>query len=551
MARAVQDLASKWANFQPGPTAKRIYACRKPIIAVEGPVGTGKSSIFCHYIAAHMAENPGAIWIVVRRTYRMLRDNTVRTWTEWFRDQQMGTWRPGDETFILDCTFFGRHARGEVLFRAAERPEDVDKFMGGEYAGYVLEEVTGTYQESGGLKEDIHTGLSMRLRQSGIGWGCMACRNVLPTNLIPTDPNTEFVDCPACGATQSVRARYHAILAFNPPSPGHWIEKTFPLPERETEDSAHFRINRSENAHNLPPGYYQRIARQFRLKGDWAARYLDGERVPIGKATCVFDTDQIYKALGDDKWTEPELARGVLERDPKTLKIRLKPDPNGPLRIWEAPKPIEEDRYVMGSDSGEGLEEGDPSCCYVKSRRTGKLVAEWYGHLVPRRFAKELAMLGWWYNNAFICPEVEPSAAGRSTCDAMENLGYSNLYLQRKEQHLGDPPVKRFGLPMTRTNKSRVIGLGRERVEDHEHRIPVRELLLEMLNFVRHPDGRMAGDIGMLDDRVMAWLCTEEAYEREGAFKPEAKVGKAPEWMAHLLAKYAGPGGGSQGWMGG
>jgi hypothetical protein len=126
-------------------------------------------------------------------------------------------------------------------------------------------------------------------------------------------------------------------------------------------------------------------------------------------------------------------------------------------------------------------------------------------------------------------------------------LGYTNLYVQRKEQHIGDPLVKRFGFPMSRTNKSRIIGLGRERIEDHEQRIPIRELLLEMLNFVKHPDGRMAGDIGMLDDRVMAWLCTLEAFEREGVWKPPVKVGKAPRWMEELLARTGAAG--SRDWM--
>ena len=269
-----QASTSKWVTNRPGETAQKVLRCRKRVIGIEGPVGTGKSSIFSQYLAAHIAEAPGAIWIVVRRTYRMLRDNTVPTWMQWFPDGSAGRWSEANETFFLDCRFMGRPLKGEVRFRSAERPEDIDKFMGGEYAGAVLEEVTGTYQESGGLKEDVFTGLGMRLRQSGIPWACEVCRRLLPTPLIPTDPDIEFVDCPACAAVKRVRSRFHILLVFNPPTPGHWVDKEFPLPERETELSAHFRIGRRENAHNLPPGYYQAIAKQFKLKGDWAARYL-------------------------------------------------------------------------------------------------------------------------------------------------------------------------------------------------------------------------------------------------------------------------------------
>ena len=543
---------SKWLTYRPGPTAENMLRCRKRVIAGEGAVGTGKSSIFCQYMGAHIAECPGAIWIVVRRTYRMLRDNTVPTWLQWFPDGSAGRWSEANETFHLDCQFMGRPLKGEVRFRSAERPEDVDKFMGGEYAGAFLEEVTGTYQESGGLKEDVYTGLGMRLRQSGIPWACEQCRRILPANLIPTDPDHEYADCPSCGTPQCVRARYHILLGFNPPAPGHWVDTEFPLPAAETEGSAHFRIPRQENAHNLPPGYYQAIAKQYRLKGDWAKRYLDGERVPIGRATSVFDTDAIYAALTG--WVSEPKVRCVLLRDKETGKIAPDTQANGPIRVWKLPKPPDEEQYVMGADSGEGLAEGDPSCAYVMSRLTGEVVAEIHGHFIPRRFARELAMLGWWYNTAFLCPEVEPSAAGRSTCDELENLGYTNLYLQRKEQHIGDPIVKRFGLPMTRTNKSRIVGVAREIVEERQLRTPVRELWLELLNFVRHPvaDGRqarMAADVGTKDDRVIAYLCTLEAYFRQGPWKPQPKIGPAPAWMGRLLGSYTGGPVGSQAWM--
>jgi len=543
-----QAATSRWSTNRPGETAQKVLRCRKRTIAVEGPVGTGKSSVFCQYIGAHIAEAPGAIWIIVRRTYRMLRDNTVPSWLQWFPDGSAGRWSEANETFYLDCVFMGRPLKGEVRFRSAERPEDIDKFMGGEYAGAALEEVTGTYQEAGGLKEDVYTGLGMRLRQTGMPWACEVCRRLLPPERIPADPDAAYTDCPSCGAIARVRGRYHLLLVFNPPSPGHWIDKEFPLPEKETRSSAHFRIGRRENIHNLRAGYYQEIAEQFKLKGDWAARYLDGERVPIGRATSVFDTDAIYKAL--EEWVKPPEYACVLVRSKETGKISPDKSANGTIRVWSPPKPPDEEQYVMGSDSGEGLTEGDPSCSFVQSRLTGDIVAEIHGHFIPRRFAKELAMLGWWYNDALICPEVEPSAAGRSTCDELENLGYVNLYLQRKEQQIGDPVVKRYGLPMTRTNKSRTVGVAREVVEERQLKVPVREFWLELLNFVRHPDGRMAADIGLKDDRVMAYLCTLEAYFRAGPWKPKPKIGPAPDWMGRLLGSYTGGAVGDRAWMG-
>lgn len=505
---------SQWSKFNPGPTAQSILRCQKRVIAAEGAVGTGKSSLFCLFIANHCAENPGARWVVIRRTYRMLKDNTIQTWLRWFPDGWSGK-LGGDDNFNLDCEFQGRRARGTIMFRPAERPEDISRFMGGEYAGAALDEVTGTYKEMG-LPEDIYTGLDLRLRQPGINWKCEACRTKLPLDLIPTDPNTIWTTCPACGQVRS-RCMYHLFLAFNPPPPGHWVAQEFPLPEAENEMVSHFRIPPKENAINLAPGYYPSLMKRLKLKGDWIARFLDGERVPIGKQTCVFDRDVLMEMLTKAR---PPVTRGVLERDPLTSRIRVRPLPDGPLRVWADPRSKQEDRYVIGADAGGGLQDNDASAAIVLSRATGSVVAEWHGNLSPRAFARELAMLGWWYNDAQIVNEVEPSAHGRSACDELENLGYGNLYLQRREQNIGDPVVRRHGLPMGRFNKVRVLGIARDALEDRSGMIPNRELLLELLGFVQHPDGSYRGDEGVADDRVMGYLCALEGFRRDGVWVP-------------------------------
>ena len=459
-------------------TAKEILACRKRVIAIEGAVGTGKSSLACLFIAAHCAENPGAIWVVIRRTYRMLKDNTLDTWLRWFPDGYAGR-IDGEENFHLDCELFGRRATGKIMFRPAERPEDISRFMGGEYAGAFLDEVTGTYREMG-LPEDVYTGLDLRLRQQDM-------------------------------------TRYHLILAFNPPPPGHWVDQEFPLPPRTSQDTQHFVIPPKENAPNLPEGYYEALFRRLKLKGDWSARFLDGERVPIGKAHCAFDREALMDLL--TQASDP-VACGLLVRETPTSRFRLRPNPDSPLRVWELPRRPNEDRYVIGADAGGGLPHNDPSAAIVLSRATGNLVAEWHGHLLPREFAGEIAKLGWWYHDAYVVPEVEPSALGRSVCDELENLGYSNLYMQRREQNIGDPPVKRYGLPMGRGNKVRILGIAQGALSDKFGTIPNRELLLELLGFVQHVDGSYSGDDGIHDDRAMAWMLAHAGLEREGKWEP-------------------------------
>lgn len=480
----------------------------------------------------------------------MLEDNTLRnTWLHWFRHGEAGH-LAGDNTFHLDFNFFGKRARGEIRFRPAERDEDIARFMGGEYAGAVLDEVAGTQQEAG-LPEDIFTGLKMRLRQPGIGWGCRACASELPRTLIPRDRETIEVDCPHCGARRSCKPRYHIILAFNPPPPGHWANEEFPIEMRNKDldpDVALYFIDKAENKANLPHGYYEDMERDYTKRGklDWLTRYVKGERVAIGKSTCVFDSDKIYAAL--DSWAAEPLVQGTIQKHARTGIPEVVKHPEGPLRVWELPRPKGEDAYIIGADAGGGLTKDDPSCAEVISRVTGNLVAEWHGHLVPRQFAREVAALGWYYHTAFVVPEVEPSAHGRSLCDALEQLGYANIYMQRREQQQGDPYVHRYGLPMSKFNKVRIVDMGIEVITEQKFRIPNRELLLEMLAFVQHPDGKLAGDVGVHDDRVMAWLCALEGLQREGMWTPLSKTQRAPDWMWELIQQMHDPGG-DRAWM--
>lgn len=519
------------------------------MIVIEGAVGTAKTSIGCIYIAAHCAENNGAKWLVIRRTIQSLKDNTINgTWLRWFGGA--GTLvGDRDQDFHLDCEFFGKRAVGTVMFRPAQEPDDIHRFMGGEYAGVLMDEAAGNDKEAG-LPEDIYTGLESRLRQPGINWACANCRKVLPKHLIPSDMDEDRADCPFCGEKRGARPRYHMLLALNPAQPGSWLCDEFPLPAQQTDDVAHFQIPLEDNKANLPRGYYKRLFERWKIKDDWVARFLRGERVPLGKSTCVFNRDPLLKALGDDKWVEEPLMRGVLESGIHGARVRFSPSKEGPLRVWQAPHKNEEDKYIIGADAGEGLQHRDPSCGMVLSRATGDVVAEWHAHVTPRQFAEQLALLGWWYNTALIVPEVEPSAPGRTTCDALEGLKYFNLYQQRREQKIGDPPIRQFGLPMHKYSKARIVTLGREVVEDHKFRIPNRELIIELLGFVEKPSGRMAADEGQSDDRVMAWLCALEGYHRIGTWTRPAKVGQAPKWMTDLITATGPSGSGDRSWMG-
>lgn len=98
---------------------------------------------------------------------------------------------------------------------------------------------------------------------------------------------------------------------------------------------------------------------------------------------------------------------------------------DGPLHIWKQPEPRH--KYVIGADVAEGLEHGDFSVAQVIDVATGEIVARWRGHVAPDLFGEAtLWFLGWYYNCALV--GIEVNNHGLTTCVAMQNRGYPNLY---------------------------------------------------------------------------------------------------------------------------
>jgi hypothetical protein len=70
-------------------------------------------------------------WVVVRNTYRELKDTTLKTWLDWFPENALGPFHHGDMTHHITVDDLDL----EVLFRALDRPDDVKKVLSLEITG--------------------------------------------------------------------------------------------------------------------------------------------------------------------------------------------------------------------------------------------------------------------------------------------------------------------------------------------------------------------------------------------------------------------------------
>lgn len=212
-------------QYNAPPTVARFMASEASFRLIMGPVGSGKSTGCCLEIgrrATQQAHSRDGLrhtrWAVIRNTYQQLMDTTVKTWLEWFPDGVAGTWRAADKTFVLR---FG-DVVCEVLFRALDSPEDVNRLLS--------LELTGAYaNEMRELPMEILTAVRSRVGRYP------SRKEVAPT-------------------------WYGVIGDTNPPDTDHWIFQKF-----EVEKPRGWEIFKqpggldpaAENRENLPPDYYE------------------------------------------------------------------------------------------------------------------------------------------------------------------------------------------------------------------------------------------------------------------------------------------------------
>ena len=111
---------------------------------IRGPVGSGKSVGCCVEIFRRALEQKKdqngkrkSRWAVIRNTNPQLRTTTIKTWRDWFPEDQYGKCH-----WSVPYTHWLKvgEVELEVLFLAIDRPEDVKKLLSLELTGVWINE---------------------------------------------------------------------------------------------------------------------------------------------------------------------------------------------------------------------------------------------------------------------------------------------------------------------------------------------------------------------------------------------------------------------------
>ena len=111
---------------------------------IRGAVGSGKSVACCVEVfrrALGQKQNPDGIrrsrWAIIRNTNPQLRTTTIKTWLDWFPENDWGK-------FLWSVPYTHHIKKGdldlEVIFLALDRPEDVKKLLSLELTGIWINE---------------------------------------------------------------------------------------------------------------------------------------------------------------------------------------------------------------------------------------------------------------------------------------------------------------------------------------------------------------------------------------------------------------------------
>ena len=253
---------------------------------------------------------------------------------------------------------------------------------------------------------------------------------------------------------------------------------------------------------------------------------------------CYFDADKIRKRLRELEDYRPG-KRGYFAYDTVyaaelqfvTLQnIRWVDDDNGPITLYRLPE--HGVPYILGGDTaGEG---SDRFTGFVVDNSNADTVAQLWQEQSETEYTRQLYCLGKYYNDAVTAPEVNFSTYPINTLQAM---GYPRLYVRTSVDSYTHETKKSYGWRTDRVSRPMMLAVLKEFTEEFPEKIPSRELLTEMLSFVKTDDGRPEAQQGKHDDLVMGFAITLQLRGQQNCVR-ETPPEKKERWTPDMWEDY-------------
>lgn len=199
---------------------------------------------------------------------------------------------------------------------------------------------------------------------------------------------------------------------------------------------------------------------------------------------------------------------------------------SGSFEVFKKPEPGV--RYIVGGDTAEGLASGDAQVLYVINQKTEECDAIYKSQVPPDELANEAYKVGKYYNWALLAIEVNKD--GLWVNDALEKLGYVNLYYRKVFDDITQKVTKFFGWKTTSATRPFCLAALKAIFFRKNSGFPTA-ILNEMLTFIRNEKGRPEAMDKKHDDVIMAAAIGYAVLQEQGKYVEDSKPGEGVSTM--------------------
>lgn len=248
----INQLPERLFEYNCGPVALKFHEDRTSRVKLLiGPFGTGKTTSAAYDQIMRQSKRVlrGADGVkrsrfaIVRNTFPMLRDTTIKTVLDWFPPLYFGQFNQTEKRYVVRIEKDDKLDREiEILFRALDIDKDVRNLLSLELTGAWVDEARE-------INETIFQGLLGRVGR--------------------------YPSMKDFSGKNPFKSPVQVVLTTNYPSREHWLYRDF---VKSTIDGyTIYEQGQDENKHNLRPNYYEDLEKDYANRPDLLRTLVRGE----------------------------------------------------------------------------------------------------------------------------------------------------------------------------------------------------------------------------------------------------------------------------------
>ncbi len=311
------------------------------------------------------------------------------------------------------------------------------------------------------------------------------------------------------------------------------IADTIPTSQMDECEIDWGEYQKENNLTDLEITYYYMKWQQFGGKGGTDAVKKLKQEYPTTPEEAFLSTGQSYfpiaKVASLLQRTQPGMKGELIVNDkgePEFIQSS-----SGNFEMFK--KPELGTKYIIGGDTSEGLAHGDAQVLYVLNHKTEECDGLYRSQVSPDELANEAYKLGKFYNWALLAIEVNKD--GLWVNDALEKMGYINLYARKVFDDITQKITKFFGWKTTSSTRPFSLAALKAVFLRKDGGFPAA-LLNEMFTFIRNVKGKPEAMDKKRDDVVMAAAIGYAVLQEHGRYVADTE---GLEGFSHLKAMFS------------